>query len=168
MYHALYPPTLRCGSGLNAVTRAIDVAVFMGFGKITILGADCALKILKPMPEGIVANTPEHLQWLRESVIMHANGDHALASGATSLTVGGIIDGRHWETKPDMMITANFLVTMKRHYGKQLEIIGDTLPNALMHKPQKFLDRLPNLFHPDGTPIRFCTCHVGPKAHLPA
>ena len=53
-----------------------------------------------PKPE----EGPEaHNRWLRESVVMHADGGHALTSGATAITLTGVIDGREWLTKPDMI-----------------------------------------------------------------
>ena len=54
MYLSLYPPTCRAGSGLNSVTRAIDIARFMGYETISVLGADCALKTTAPPPKGYV------------------------------------------------------------------------------------------------------------------
>src|SRR5690348_16379259 len=51
IYRLLYPATVRAGSGLNAVTRALDVALYMGFAKIIVLGADCCLQVKKPQPK---------------------------------------------------------------------------------------------------------------------
>ena len=154
LYMALYPETARVGSGLNAATRAWDLAAVMGAAKITILGADCALRV-KSRPPGAPDNSPEHLKWLREDCEMHAAGGHALASGATAVTIEGEIDGRFWVTKPDMMISAVWMVRMARHYGDRVEIIGDTLPNALMDKDEEYLDRLPALTTSDGKPIKY-------------
>jgi len=152
MYSALYPPTIRAGSGLNSVNRALDVALFMGFDPITILGADCCMQVNTPNPEAPFGS-PEHLRWLREDVVMHADGGHALASGATAITLGAEIDGVHWETKPDMVVSAVWLVKAARYHEGRVRIIGDTLPNALMDKPQEFLDRLPSITGPDGKPV---------------
>ena len=89
LYIQLYPSTVRAGSGLNSVTRAIDVALFMGFARIIVLGADCALRVSQPLPSGVVAGTPAFRRWLEESVEMHADGGSAVASGATETTCGG-------------------------------------------------------------------------------
>ena len=156
LYATLFPPTMRAGSGLNSVTRAVDVAAVMGFDKITVLGADCALKVRRPCPEGVLAGTPEHRRWLMTETEMHADGGHAMASGATGVTMGGEIDGRHWETKPDMVVSAVFLVKMKEKLGERLDLVGDTLPNALVGKPEEFLSRLPTLIGQDGRPLQFC------------
>lgn len=153
MYMTLYPPTVRTGSGLNTVTRAIDLALFMGAARISVLGADCALRIPRRPPDA-PANSPERLAWLRETV-MHADGGDALASGATGITMGGEIDGRYWETKPDMIISAQWLVHMAKKHGRRLKLVGDTLPNALMDKDDAFMARLPKLTGPDGEPMKF-------------
>lgn len=145
LYASHYPSTVRAGAGLNAVNRALDVAAFMGFERITILGADCALRVHRPCPPGVVANSPEHLKWLREATVMHADGGHALAASASAMTLSGVIDGRTWVTKPDMAVSAVHLVTQARALGDKVRCIGDTLPNAIWDKPDSFLRRLPNM-----------------------
>jgi hypothetical protein len=163
MYVSNFAPTLRAGSGLNATTRAIDVAMFMGFKEIIILGADCAMRAKRRCPAGVGHGSPEHLQWLRDDVEMHADGGNALASDATATTFEADIDGRYWLTKPDMAITANWLVQMKQKIETQTDvkvrIIGDTLPKAIMNKPEAWRDRLPNLVDHEGNIIRFYTEH---------
>lgn len=155
LYTALYPATVVVGSGLNATTRAIDLALFMGFDKIIVLGADCALKTLAP-PIKARTGSPEHLEWLRNHTIMHADGGHALASDQSSLTLEATIDGRFWLTKPDLIVTASWLVRMKRKFGSRISIMGDTLPRALMGKSEAWLNRLPTLTNKEGQAIEFC------------
>lgn len=164
-YCALYPGTVRAGSGLNAVTRAIDVARFMGFDKITILGADCALRLKSKPPTGSYG-TPAHLDWLKNETVMHADGGSALASNATPVTLGGEIDsgtpderirpghGRWWETKPDLMISAVWLVQMVRKIPN-VQLIGDTLPVALLGKTNAYLSMLPKMVDGSGKDIEF-------------
>jgi hypothetical protein len=154
MYALLYEPTIKVGSGLNTATRAIDVAYFMGASKITLLGADCAMRIKERCPKDVKFGTPEHTRWLEDNTIMHANGGHALASGATPVTLGAEIDGRWWESKPDLIISAVWLVHMARALDGILNIQGDTLPNALLTKPPEFLDRLPTIVDSEGRPLR--------------
>lgn len=154
MYAALYPPTANAGSGLNSVSRAIDIAHYMGFERIVVLGADCALRIKSRLPSSVKVGSPEHVKWLNEQTEMHADGGSALASGATGITLGGEIDGRWWESKPDLLITAVFLVKMQQNIGaERLIFVGDTLPNALKDKPDEFLKRLPALTNSDGESI---------------
>jgi hypothetical protein len=153
LYSLLYESTCVVGAGLNATTRAIDLAGFMGFEKIQVIGADCAIRIKSQKPQAPFGS-PEHLKWLREETVMHADGGSALASEATPVTLDGYIDGRHWETKPDLVISAVWLVRMSRVIP-QVELIGDTLPNALIDKDDDFLDELPHLTDSDGKAIRF-------------
>jgi hypothetical protein len=94
-------------------------------------------------------HSPEHMAWLR-TCEMHADGSDPLRSGATATTLGAEIDGVYWETKPDMAISAKFLVQMAKFYGDRLNLVGDTLPNALMDKPDEFLERLPGIRSPSG------------------
>lgn len=169
LYSTLYPACVRVGSGLNAVTRAVDLATYMGFGTITVLGADCALRFRRPIPD-VVGGSKAHMKWLRKHVQLHADGGHAMASNSTPVTVHGDIDGRTWLTKPDMMITAVQLVALQKRMPTRLRLIGDTLPNALLHKEipptvgmagtpaaeawfAEWLKRLPSLTGMDGVPI---------------
>lgn len=153
LYMALFPEAPKLGSGMNTATRAVDLAIIMGAERITLLGADHALRISGPAPDA-PAGSEEHMRWLREETEMHADGGHALASEATPVTLEGEIDGRLWVTKPDMMLSAIFLVEMARCH-KHLEIIGDTLPGALMDKDDKFLDKLPSMRDHRGRRVRY-------------
>lgn len=152
LYSLLFPATVRVGSGLNSVNRAIDVALFMGADKVTVLGADCALRASRPMPR-VRVGSEEHRKWLTEDVVMHADGGHALASEATPLTLEGEIDGRSWVTKPDMIISAVWLAKFAQHYGERLNLVGDTLPNALVDKSDEYLKRLPSMVDAEGNHV---------------
>lgn len=144
LYLALFPPTIHSGSGLNSVNRALDIAIQAGYEKITILGADCALKVSSP-PPNLPNHHPDYLRWLREETVMHADGGHALASGATPVTMYAEIDGRLWVTKPDMAISSVWLEQARRYYPDRVDIVGDTLVGALRDKPDEFLRRMPGL-----------------------
>jgi hypothetical protein len=154
LYVLLYSQTVRVGSGLNSVTRAIDLANFYLADKITVLGADCALRTKSPKPADAYPGSEARRKWLREEVIMHADGGNALAANASELTLGGYIDGRWWETKPDLVISAVFLVKMAEKYP-HLRLIGDTLPNALRDKPSDFLSQLPKLVDSRGNELEY-------------
>lgn len=153
LYMALYPPTVRAGSGLNSVNRAIDVALFLGFREIVVLGADCALRVSKPCPPDAPPGSPAHRRWLQECTVMHADGGHAMASGASMMTMDGVIDGRTWTSKPDMLVSAVWLVKQARAYPGRIRLVGDTLPVALQDKPNDFLLRLPTMVDSTGRPM---------------
>lgn len=152
-YQLMYEGTVRAGSGLNAVSRAIDVALYMGFKEIIVLGADCCLRFKSPPPDGYGPGSLEFEKWLIEETTMHADGGHALASGATPMVLTGKIDGRLFAVKPDLIITAVWLVIMQRQLKGRLRIIGDGLPKALRHKSREFLERLPTLVDSKGQSV---------------
>jgi hypothetical protein len=176
MYMTLFPGTIRAGSGLNTVTRAIDIALSMGFAKITVLGADCAMRTTGRMPERIVFGSPEHHRWLKANTVLHADGGHALASNATPLTFGAMIDsgteddtirpghGRWWESKIDLLISARWLLVMERLYP-EINIVGDTYVKAIRGKNKAYLERLPAMCDSTGRPIEIT---LGPEADAPA
>ena len=150
LYALLFPPTICTGSGLNAVTRAIDLAQFMGAAKITVLGADCCLRVKGEPRHDLSFGSPEHLTYLREQTVMHANGGHALASEASPMTLGATIDGRYWLTKADLVITAQWLVRMATASAGRIRLVGDTLPVALLDKNEAFWQTMPNFAGADG------------------
>jgi len=156
LYMGLYPGTVRCGSGLNSVTRAIDLALYVGAERVVVLGADCAIQMTAPRPSGAYRGSLAERRWLKDHTVMHADGGDALASGATATTLEGVIDGRVWLTKPDMIISAVWMEKWRRSLGrKKLTFIGDTLPNALQGKDDAFLARLPALVTSDGHVMSF-------------
>lgn len=169
LYMTLYPGTVRAGSGLNAVTRAIDIARYVGAGKITVLGADCALRIKSKPPEGVEFGSEEHMRWLREDTQMHADGGNALASDATPMTLGATIDsgtpddeireghGRYWQTKIDLLVSAVWLKKMEEAFP-EVTIVGDTLTAALRGKTDDYLSKLPTFVDADGNPIPIQVC----------
>ena len=123
LYHFLYPPSVRVGDGLNSVNRAVCLALFMGYSRIVVVGADCALA---------------------EDGAFHCDGADATVSG-TPIVMEGKVDGRLWKTKPDMIISAVMLVMMKWKFKDRLVLVGDTFPNALVNKDPEFLNKLPKL-----------------------
>jgi hypothetical protein len=125
LYNNVWYPTVIVGDGLNSVNRALGLAEFLGYRRITLLGADCALG-------------PDDT--------MHANGDGPTAHGATPVILEGDIDGRHWRTKPDMLFSAVRLAAVQRRLGSsRMRMVGDTLPYALRDKSPDFLNRLSRL-----------------------
>lgn len=116
LYPTLYPTTAIAGAGLSAVTRAIDIAQYMGFASITVVGADCAT----------------------QGDVMHVGGS---AADWDPVFLSGNIDGRMWTSTADLWIDANWLTRMER--AGQVRLVGDTLPVALRAKPMEFLNRLP-------------------------
>lgn len=130
LYGKIYGKTCIVGDGLNMVNRAIGIAVYMGYRKILVLGADCAL------------GTGD--EW-------HADGARPedFDGEQNKNTMEAVIDGRVWRSHIDLLYSAGRLVEQKRIMGKRLRLIGDTLPNAILRSreykkdPRAFLKTLP-------------------------
>jgi len=116
LYKLLYAPAPLVGSGLNVVNRSIPLAIFMGYETIYVIGADCALGKNDSFHVG--ETTPE-----------------------TGIILRGKVNGKRWATKPDMLASACDLVRQKWDRGERLQLMGDTLPNALVDKDEAFLIR---------------------------
>jgi hypothetical protein len=52
-----------------------------------------------------------------------------------------------------MMVSAVWLEMTRRRSDGRIALIGDTLPNALKDKPERYLRRLPNLLNGNGEPL---------------
>lgn len=117
LYGLLYPKTALTGHGLNVVNRALDLAGWLGYN-VKIIGADSAL-----------------------------GSDGAMYAGGREKRAGdwglvGEFDGRRWQTKPDMLMSAAELVRHRNRLGHdRVEFLGDTLPRALQDKSEEFLNR---------------------------
>jgi hypothetical protein len=143
MYCVMYPSSIRTGSGLNSVNRAIDLSLFCQYDKVYVLGMDCAIEITAPPPP-VPQGHPEYLKWLEKETVMHANGDSSVHNGASSLTMYGEIDGIPFLTKPDMIVSAVWGVKVEQLYDR-ISIVGSPLIDALRTKDDDFLKRLPTL-----------------------
>jgi sulfur transfer protein SufE len=154
VYALLFPGTIQAGSGLNTVNRAIDVAQHMGFEKIFVLGADCAMQIKGKPKKGLAPGSPEQLAYLKKQSVFHVDGGHALASEATALILEAEIDGRFWTSKFDLCISAVWLGRQEKASKGQVELIGDTLPNFIKDRPPEWIARLPSLMDSTGSAIK--------------
>lgn len=156
LYMTLYDGTVQAGNGLNGVPRAVDVAMYQGFERIILLGADCAMRTDgKRLPPEIEAGSAEQYAWLAENTVFHVDGGSAVVNGQSPMTFVGEIDGRLWTTKPDLAITA--VQIAKWIQDGTVECIGDTFPNAIKDKDDAFFDRLPKLNNERGEPIALPT-----------
>lgn len=161
LYDHLFPPTCQPQYGLNVVARALCMAVWLGYDKIRIWGSDCAGVIVgspqmpefdkdNPSPEFLEwfakyrmpdANSPEYEDWMK-TLIMYADGRNALEvytkNGA--IVQSPLLNGRHWHTRADMMVTAEHIAHIMRMdpLEGRIELMGDTLPGALLKQTQDF------------------------------
>lgn len=161
LYDTLFPPTCQPQYGLNVVARALCMAVWLGFDKIRIWGADCAGVIEgesrmpafdkdNPSPEFVDwfqkyrmpdANSPDYEAWMK-TLVMYADGRTALEvySKTGAIVQSPLLNGRHWHTRADMMITAEHIAHIMRvdPIPGRIELMGDTLPGALLSQTQEF------------------------------
>lgn len=142
LYQHTWPPSVQVGYGLNTVPRAICLALWCQFKKIIVYGADCAcLPDATPM---VPMGTPEYPAWL-DSLMLYADGRTPRIYGDNAVITEGMIDGRRWHTRPDMLISAVMMHEMRETFPA-IELRGDTLPNAFKGKPREFFEtQLPRL-----------------------
>lgn len=143
LYQTKYRPSVQVGHGLNSVPRAICLAVFMGFARIDVYGADCAAAPdAPPMP---LLGTLEYIQWL-QGLRMYADGRNALTCfGPIESMAEGVINGRRWHTRADMLISARHMVEMQQAFPGRIVFHGDTLVNAVATKDAAFWEDMPVL-----------------------
>lgn len=126
-----WPSTCCVTAGFMVTTRALSLAEWMGYERIDLYGCDCAFG-------------PDH--------VTHANGETAEQAYINPGISTGYIDGRKWETRADMLIGAVDLARRARRSGGSVRLIGDTLPNALIDKPEEYLDLVARHLKPGETP----------------
>lgn len=126
-YTETWPPTLMVGQGYMVTSRMIGVAMWMGFKRIDIYGCDCALG---------------------DDDIAHANGEAVDDAYKNPLIMEGLLNGRQWRTRPDMLIGAVDLVRRVKKSEGRIRLIGDTLPVALIGEPEEYLDMVARTIKP--------------------
>ena len=142
LYRTKFPPSVQVGHGLNSVPRAICLALFLGFKKILVYGADCACRVdSPPMPELL---TPAYVEWMRDLVI-YADGRTAATFGTDAVMAEAVIDGHRWHTRPDMVISARHMIELMQKYPGRITLVGETLPNVFRRQTAQWMDRLPAL-----------------------
>jgi len=118
LYNTLFETHDCMGGGYNVVNRAVSAAFFMGARKVILAGNDCGWR----KDEDMYADGPAH----REGVDMT---DH------------GMVDGREWMTRPDMLASGVALAKLAKARPHAIEFIGDTLPSKLVDKDDEFLNK---------------------------
>lgn len=158
-YGANYPSAIVVQSGgFNVTNRAVALAFRMSAAQVVVVGADCQVKLsadAMPVcgPEmGDSEADQAHWAWVKRQTMYVDGRDPFTAFGQTPL-LEGTIAGRRFVSRPDMLLSAQSLVELKRRYGDRLELVGDTLPNWLLSLPEE--DWKPYMPHtePGGTMV---------------
>jgi hypothetical protein len=132
LYNSLYSASVCLGHGLNAVPRAVCLAVAMGFERIRVYGADSAAR--PDYCEAPHMDSPEWKGWLK-GLVLYADGRNALdCYGPNTPFVESAGLERRWHTRPDMVVSAHHLLQLQQAYPERIELVGDTLPNALRNQ----------------------------------
>jgi len=142
LYTRKYQDSVQVGYGLNAVPRAVCLALFLGYDQIRVYGADCACQ--PDAPKMPMMATPEYADWMR-GLVMYADGRTAATYGTDAVMAEAVIDGRRWHTRPDMVISARHLIDLCTQYAGRVILYGDTLPTVIASKGASFMDRMPAL-----------------------
>jgi hypothetical protein len=152
LYRRLYPTSVLVGHGLNTGTRALCLALVMGFERIEVYGLDCCTALHTPMPP---RDHPDYRRWLDECVFYGDGRTVGQVYGPTLLAEAEF-DGVLYHTRPDMVASALSLLHLQQTYPDRITYHGTTLLAALSrhaHEPD-FLDRMP-LLSSDGTISNF-------------
>lgn len=132
-YSETWPPGFVVGEGFTVVSRFIGMALWMGFERIDVYGADCCLA---------------------EGDIAHANGEHVEDAYHNPLLMWGKLppSEREWRTRPDMLRDAVSLAKRAQSSAGRIRLMGDTLPVALLGKDQNYLDQVSRTLLPGELP----------------
>lgn len=141
-YRRLYRPTVLVGSGVNAVPRAIGLAMALGFASVEVIGADCAARPSETPPPSPI--DPAFGDWVND-LVLYADGRTAGAYGVDGPIASACIDGRWWSTRPDMLMSARHMLDLTDLYPGRVTFTGDTLVNAIAQQPRDWRDGLPEL-----------------------
>lgn len=155
LYRTLYQSSCYPAAGLNVVARAIGVALYQGFDRILVYGADCAcLPGGPPMPP---MGDPSYVEWTKK-IVVYADGRtvfdvygrdgiivEACYETAYEYSTGETeVRSRRWHLRADFLVTARHLVWMAKESHGRIQLMGDTLPNALMGWTEKDWEGVPN------------------------
>lgn len=142
LYRRLYRTSVCLGRGLNTGVRAVGLALAMGFAEIVVVGNDCAARPDAPtMPHPASSAFPA---WLEE-LVLYADGRRASWYGTDGPFCEGVIGGRRWHTRPDMLISARHLIELMQEAPGRIRLVGDTLPSVLADQPPAFWAGMPDL-----------------------
>jgi len=125
LYKMLYPPAPLVGRGLNTVNRTLELADWLGYDRIYLVGAD---NCLAPGDRMYAGNMSE----------ADVENPEAICRSVPIL-------GHSYSTRPDMLASAKSLAEVKAEMGERLRFVGHKiLPRALYEMEKKepgYLDR---------------------------
>lgn len=118
------------GGGFTVLNRAVMLSHYMGFNKKIMIGADMGWR-----------DGEDHYF----AGAYGLNGNHS----GPDINDGGVIDGRNWNTKMDMLASAADLALAIKHKRWNLHVEGDSLIRSLSKRSEAFIRAA---MHPKMTP----------------
>lgn len=111
LYRALFKPGPLVGRGLNSVGRCLELALWLGYDRIYLAGADHCLGPDDQMYAG------------------NAKGD---VQDPEAICTSEPIGGRVYRTRPDMLMSARALAEEKAEHAETIHFVGsNSLPRAM-------------------------------------
>lgn len=148
LYRALFP----CGDvmqgGYTVVNRAVSLAKYMGFPKIALAGADFGWRPGRDELDQLRAeNAIDEAVYRRAKRSARTGGYYArgareaAGNAGANLTDHGMVDGKPWMTRPDLLASAVAIARASKR-GQIDTILGDSLAAALARRDEEFLKRV--------------------------
>jgi hypothetical protein len=124
-----WPSTFMVTAGYSVVSRAVNLAFWMGYERIDVVGADCEFG---------------------DDDLAHANGESATDAYGRPMVYEYTYPDRTKvsRTRMDMLMDAVYLARLARDHDR-IRLVGDTLPAYLQHKPDEFLSQVCRQLSPD-------------------
>lgn len=125
-----WPSTFMVTAGYSVVSRVLNLAFWMGYDRIDVIGADCEFG---------------------EDDLAHANGETASdAYGRPMVYEYRYPDrGKVSRTRMDMLMDAVYLTRLSWQHEDRIRLIGDTLPNYLRTKDDAYLSEVCRQLSPE-------------------
>lgn len=145
-YDQRWPEGFILGSGATVVPRSVALAAWMGFERIDVHGADCAL-------DGSRVPDNAGLEQMIDGLVAHANGETAREAFGSPVLMQGEVNGRIWRSRPDLLMAAVDLAKLVQKHPGHVRLIGDTLAVALQSKGDEYLNEVMRRLQPGENPL---------------
>ena len=118
LYHELFNDPWCAGGGYNVTNRAAAAFLYMGANELVFAGVDGG--------------------W-RDNEKFYADGTNNRPG--VDMKDNGIVDGKNWNTRPDMLASSVALAKLAQQIGPRAVFLGDVMPEKLRYKDEAFLQK---------------------------
>jgi hypothetical protein len=125
-----WPSTFMVTAGYSVVSRVVNLAFWMGYDRIDVVGADCEFG---------------------DDDLAHANGESATDAYGRPMVYEYTYPDRAKvsRTRMDMLMDAVYLTRLSWQHEDRIRLIGDTLPAYLRTKDDAFLSTVCRQLSPE-------------------